>query len=79
MSAKYYQVVNWSQQKNAKIANVLYEIYFISLVRGHSITTYMDKMRWGGGQKISVFVHAQGVKTVHAGEGGSKNGKILST
>ena len=32
----------------------------------------------GGGQKMSVFVHAQGIKTVHAG-GGSKNGKILST
>ena len=23
-------------------------------------------MRGGGGQKISVFVHAQGIKTVHA-------------
>ena len=29
------------------------------------------------GSKMSVFVHAQGMKTVHAG--GSKNGKILST
>ena len=28
-------------KKNAKIANVLYEIYFISLVSGHSITTWM--------------------------------------
>ena len=27
---------------------------------------------------MSVFVHAQGIKTVHAG-GGGKNGKILST
>ena len=25
-------------------------------------------MRGGGGQKLSVFVHAQGIKTVHAGE-----------
>ena len=32
----------------------------------------------GGGQKMSVFVHAQGIKTVHP-RGGSKNGKILST
>ena len=24
-------------------------------------------MRGGGGQKMSVFVHAQGIKTVHAG------------
>ena len=28
---------------------------------------------------MSVFVHAQGIKTVHAGGGGSKSGKILST
>ena len=41
---------------------------------------YVDKMRGEGGQKMSVFVHAQGIKTVHAGGGGvSKNGKILST
>ena len=40
----------------------------------------MDKLRGGGGQKMSGFVHAQGIKTVHAGEGGgSENGKILST
>ena len=30
-------------------------------------------MRGGGGQKMSVFVHAQGIKTVHTGgEGGQK-------
>ena len=29
-------------------------------------------MRMGGGQNMSVFVHAQGIKTVHAGEGGVK-------
>ena len=40
---------------------------------------YVDKMR-GGGQKMSVFVHAQGIKTVHTGEGGRvKNDKIMST
>ena len=32
----------------------------------------MDKMRGGGGQKMSVFVHAQGSQTVHAGGGGVK-------
>ena len=32
----------------------------------------MDKMRGGGGQKMSVFVHAQGIKTVHAGRGVKK-------
>ena len=37
-----------------------------SAVRGHSITTWT---RWGrgGGQKMFVFVHAQGIETVHAG------------
>ena len=29
-------------------------------------------MRGGGGQKMSAFVHAQGIKTVHAGGGGRK-------
>ena len=32
-----------------------------------TFNSYVDKMRGGGGQKISVFVHAQGIKTVHAG------------
>ena len=39
--------------------------------------------RGGLGQKLSAFVHAQAIKTVHigggGGGGGSKNGKILST
>ena len=30
---------------------------------------YVDKMRGGGGQKLSVFVHAQGIKTIHAERG----------
>ena len=37
-----------------------------------SFNNYVDKMRGGGGQRMSVFVHAQGVKTVHAGGGGQK-------
>ena len=39
--------------------------------RGHSITTWT---RWAGGgvQKMSVFVHAQGIKTVHAKGGGGQ-------
>ena len=32
-------------------------------IGGHSITTWTRR----GGQKNSVFVHAQGIKTVHAG------------
>ena len=44
-----------------------------------AFNNYVDNMRGGGGQKMSVFVHAQGIKTVHAGGGRSKNGKILST
>ena len=38
---------------------------------------YVVKMRAGGGQKMPVFVHAQGTKTVHAGEGeGQKMAKF---
>ena len=44
-----------------------------------AFNNYVDKMRRGGNQKMSVFVHAQGIKNVHAGEGGSKNDKLLST
>ena len=44
-----------------------------------AFNNYVDKMRGGGVQKMSVFVHAQGIKTVHAGKLGVKNGKILST
>ena len=37
-------------------------------------------MRRGeGGKKMSVFVHSQGIITVHGAEGEVKNGKILST
>jgi hypothetical protein len=32
----------------------------------------VDKMKGGGGQKMSVFVHAYGIKTVHTGGGGQK-------
>ena len=43
-----------------------------------AFNNYVDKMRGGGDQKMSVFVHAQGIKTVHRWGRGSKNGKILS-
>ena len=33
-------------------------------------------MRVGGGQKMSVFVHAQGIKTVHEWGGGQKMAKF---
>ena len=39
---------------------------------------YVDKMR-GEGSKISVFIHAEGIKTVHAEGEGSKIGKNFST
>ena len=58
-------------------------LYFYNLfeqhlvwIKGHSIITWT---RWGGGgQKMSVFVHTQDVKTVHSWEE-AVNGKILST
>ena len=40
---------------------------------------YLRGREGEGGQKMSVFVHVQVIKTVNAGEGVSKNGKILST
>ena len=42
-----------------------------------SFNNYVDKMRGGGGHEMSVFVHAQGIKTVHAGGGvGQKMAKF---
>ena len=49
----------------------------LHLISGLRAKTYVDKMR--GGQKMSVFVQAQGLKTLHAVGRGLKNGKILST
>ena len=44
-----------------------------------AFNNYVDKMKGGGGgQKMSVFAHTQGIKSVHAGAGGSNNNKILS-
>ena len=44
------------------------------MIRGHSITTWTrcsgSGIKVEGGQKLFVFVHAQGIKTVHTGEGG---------
>ena len=39
--------------------------------------SYVDKMGVGG--QFMFFVHAQGIKIVEGGKGGTKNGKILST
>ena len=41
-----------------------------------AFNNYVDKMRGGGGQKMSVFVHAQGIKTVHEGGWGQKMAKF---
>ena len=41
-----------------------------------ALNNYMDKMRGEEGQKMSVFVNAQGIKTVHAGGGGQKMAKF---
>ena len=42
-----------------------------------AFNNYVDKMREGGGQKMSVFVHAQCIKTVQAGEGVKKRQKSV--
>ena len=41
-----------------------------------AFNNYVDKMRGGGGQKMSVFVHAQGIKTVHGGGRGGQKWQI---
>ena len=38
----------------------------IAIFNKGAFNNYVDKMRGGGGQKMSIFVHAQGIKTVHA-------------
>ena len=45
-----------------------------SLLRYGPFNNYVDKMRieGGGGQQMSVFVHAHGIKTVLAGGGVKK-------
>jgi hypothetical protein len=52
--------------KNPAILN-----HFDMLYR--AFNNYVDKMR---GEGVSVFVHAQGIKTVHAGGGGQKMAKF---
>ena len=37
------------------------------IMNKESFNNYVDKMEGGGGQKMSVLVHAQGIKTVYAG------------
>ena len=37
----------------------------IMLAHYGPFNNYVDKMKGGGGPKMSVFVHAQGIKTVH--------------
>ena len=43
-----------------------------------AFNNYVDKMRGRGRQKMSVFVYAQGIKTVHAGGGGQNMAKLCS-
>ena len=51
----------------AQVESICYHFFLISefYCKG-SFNNYLDKMRWEGGQKLSVFVHVQGIKTVHA-------------
>ena len=47
------------------------------IIFNHSFNKYVrGQDEGGGGQKMSVFVHAQGIKTVHAGGGGQKMAKF---
>ena len=86
----YYRTASQTSQKSSLVvmikAMLLFECFrkdnawiitTIKLIRGHSITTLT---RWRGDcQRISVFLHAQGMKIVHArGGGGQKMAKICS-
>ena len=41
-------------------------MFILITIHKGSFNSYVDKIRGGGGQKMSVFVHAQSIKTVHA-------------
>ena len=58
-----------------RIENTTYFLRFTDL--WGQFNNYVDK--GGGDQKLSVFAHAQGIKTIHTGGGGSENDKMLST
>ena len=46
---------------------------------GHSINTYVDKMRGQGVKKCLFLSTLSAIKSVHARVGGSNNGRVLST
>ena len=50
---------------------ILNDLKRLTVAKG-PFNNYVDKMRGGGGQKMSVFVHTQSIKSVHAGGGGVK-------
>ena len=54
----------------------------VSVSKG-AFNNYVDKVKGGGGQKMSVFVHAQCIKLSMqgggGGEGGQKKANFLST
>ena len=52
----------------------IFVVLFFLSIRGHSITT--STRYGGGGQKMDVFVQAQGIKTFPL-RGGSKNGRQI--
>ena len=60
---------------------MFYKIDQIGAFRLGGIQQLRGQDEGEGGQKMFVFVHAQGIKTFHAvgGVGGSNIGKILST
>ena len=53
-----------------KVSYTLLTPFKIEIARG-PFSNYVDKMR-GRGSKMSVFVHAHGIKTVHARGWGQK-------
>ena len=54
------------KQKNRSTQIRTWIVYDLQKTAQGTFNNYVDKMRGRGGQKMSVFVHAQGIKTVHA-------------
>ena len=63
-----YLTVICTISSNGKIVNeaLMFTNKAVKLSKG-AFNNYVDKMRAGRGQEMSVFVHAQSIKTVHAG------------
>jgi hypothetical protein len=64
---KIFLIKVWPTDLKSLVRNLLFTKWPSFFTIFWPFNNYVDKMRWVGGQKMSVFVHAQGIKTAHAG------------